>query len=174
MGKSLKHRLWIISGASGVGKSTWIANHKKFFDDSVEIISRDAIRFNLLKDEDDYFGKENEVWAEFVKQAKFSLEKNIDTILDATHLNEKSRAKILRALGTSLKNISVNVIAFEADINWCINNNNKREGRAYVPETAIKNLYASFTEPEYEEGFDNIYIVRMPDTSMIKKEKSYG
>lgn len=173
MGKSLKHRLWIISGASGVGKSTWIAEHKNFFDNSVEIISRDAIRFNLLKDEDDYFEKENEVWAEFVKQAKFSLEKNVDTILDATHLNEKSRAKILRALGSSLKDIIVNVIAFEADVKWCIDNNEKRKGRAYVPLSVIRRFHISFTEPEYEEGFDNIYIVRMPDTSMIKKEKSY-
>lgn len=171
MEKSLKHKLWIISGPTGVGKSTWIAEHKNFFNDSFEIISRDEIRFNLLEDGDDYFGKENEVWTEFVNRAKISLEKNVNTVLDATHLNESSRAKILRALGSSLKDIIVNVIAFEANVKWCIDNNEKRKGRAYVPLSVIKRFHTSFTEPEYEEGFDNIYIVRMPDTSMIKKEK---
>ena len=39
--------IWILSGAPGSGKSTWV--HKNYLPNSL-IISRDQIRFNMLKD----------------------------------------------------------------------------------------------------------------------------
>ena len=89
--------LWLMCGIPGSGKSTWIREHEKYFEPSYKVISRDEIRFSMLGENDDYFSKEKEVWDEYVKQAKDSLSKNDDTILDATHLNEASRTKILRA-----------------------------------------------------------------------------
>ena len=53
--ESLK-TIWILSGAPGSGKSTWV--HKNCLPNSL-IISRDQIRFNMLKDSDDYFKYEN-------------------------------------------------------------------------------------------------------------------
>lgn len=175
MEKSLNKKLWVLCGASGVGKSTWINKHSNMFTGSWEIISRDVIRFSLLKEGDEYFSKEDEVWAEFIDWIKTSLERSDNTIVDATHLNAKSRMKLLRALGSSLKNITINAIAFEAPLEWCIHNNNQREGRAYVPLSTLKRLYVCYEEPDYEEGFDNIYIIKtnVSENNIIKKECPY-
>lgn len=158
MVKSQKNRLWLLAGVPGAGKSTWVNNHKHFFSDKMKIISRDAIRFSLLKDTDEYFSKEKEVWKEFVKQAIESLSENVDTIIDATHLNEASRGKILRALKDCLTNVEINIIVINTPLNVALERNELREGRAYVPPTAIKNMWTQMTTPSTVEGFDNIYI----------------
>lgn len=176
MEKSLNKKLWVLCGAPGVGKSTWINKHSNIFTGSWEIVSRDVIRFSLLKEDDEYFSKEDEVWAEFIDWIKTSLERNDNTIVDATHLNARSRMKLLRALGSSLKNIIINTIAFEAPLEWCIHNNNQREDRAYVPLSVLKRLYICYEQPRYEEGFDNIYIIKMnvSENNIIKEENPYG
>ena len=55
--------LYISCGVPGSGKSTFLKNHTK---PNEAIISRDEIRFNLLKDGEDYFSHENEVFDKFV------------------------------------------------------------------------------------------------------------
>ena len=42
-----------------------------------------------------------------------------------------------------------------------------REGRAFVPETAIRNMFSNFSIPAFEEGFDNIYIYRQNKNKVI-------
>jgi len=158
MDKLRKHRLWLMCGIPGSGKSTWIKTHKHYFSENMAIISRDAIRFALLGEKDAYFSKEKEVWAEYINQSINSLENNTDTILDATHINESSRGKILRALGEHLKDVEINAILINTDVKTAIERNNLREGLALVPETAIKNMYSQLTFPTLEEGFDHIYI----------------
>lgn len=166
MEKLKKSKLWVMVGAPGSGKSYWILNHIDFFTGSVDIISRDIIRFNLLKDDDDYFAKEKEVFQSFVNQIKNSLEKNNHTIADATHLNGNSRGKLLRALGDALKDVEINAIVIDTCLAKCIEQNNLRQGRKKVPETALRNMFSSITLPDFEEGFDNIYIYRKVDNKI--------
>ena len=54
-----------MTGIPGAGKSSWLENN--FVEDRDYIISRDAIRFSMLKDSDEYFAKEDEVFKTFVK-----------------------------------------------------------------------------------------------------------
>ena len=147
-----------MCGIPGSGKSTWIQNHKAFFSDSCQIISRDQIRFALLGDNDDYFSKEGTVWAKYVNQSRASLKNNVDTILDATHLNESSRAKILTALKGSLNNVEINIIVINPGLEVSLKQNEMREGRSYVPQSAIRRMNSQLTIPTLEEGFDHIYI----------------
>ena len=154
------HNLYLMCGVPGSGKSTWLKNNESSFDPSHAIISRDAIRFNLIKEGEEYFSKEDEVWREFVEQAKESLANNVDTILDATHLNIGSRTKILRALKDSLKGVHVNAIIIHSSLDTCLEQNEQREGLAKVPRGVIRRMYHSFTLPELEEGFDQIYIIK--------------
>lgn len=163
MEKLKKSKLYLLGGIPGLGKSTWIKNHEQFFEGTVKVISRDQIRFSLLKDGDEYFSKEGEVWTEYVNQAIKSLKENDNTILDATHLNFNSRNKIIRALGKNLKDIDVNIIFFIGDLALALKRNAQRTGRALVPESTIINMYHSIDLPSYElePYLDNLYIVNM-------------
>ena len=155
----MKHRLWLMSGVPGSGKSTWIQEHLSYFAEDMKVISRDAIRFSMVSEKENYFSKETEVFKEFVAQAVDSLSKNIDTLLDATHINEGSRSKILRALGENLKDVEVNIIVINADLDTALGQNELRKGnRTYVPRGAIRRMFLQKTLPTIEEGFDNIYI----------------
>lgn len=171
MEKLKRKKLWLTAGIPGLGKSTWIQNHKDKFAGSVEVISRDQIRFSMLKEGEDYFAHEKSVWTKYVNEALRSLKYNENTILDATHLNEASRAKILRALGNSLKNTEVNIILFKGSVNTAIERNSKREGLSYVPESAIRRMNSQVSTPSRDEGFDNIYIINVDkNDEIIKKE----
>lgn len=167
--KKLK-RLILMVGIPGSGKSTWLANHEQALNPKHTIISRDVIRFALVKEGEEYFSKEKEVWAEYVTLAKKSLTENEDTVLDATHLNEASRGKIMRELKDYLKGVSIEAVVMLPGLKTAIAQNDMREGRSHVPESVIKRMNSSFTIPTFEEGFDRIYLVRKAGTFIMEKE----
>lgn len=169
MAQLRKSKLWMTGGIPGLGKSTWIKNHLSTFSGRTKIISRDEIRFSLLKDNEDYFSKEKEVWTEFIKQIKKSLKENDNTIIDATHLNERSRAKVLRAIGADLKNVEINIIFFVGSSDLAIARNKNRTGRSLVPESTIKNMATQVSIPDFNEGFTNIYIIKAENNQIIKR-----
>lgn len=155
-------------GIPGIGKSTWIKNHKMKFPGKTQIVSRDSIRFSLLKEGEDYFAHENKVWKLYVDQAKFSIDINDNTILDATHLNEASRSKILLALGDYLKKVDeVNIIYFVGSIHTALKRNCKREGLGLVPVSTIRRMKTQITDPSYKEGFDRIFYVNVDKNDEI-------
>ena len=169
MEKSEK-KLILMVGVPGSGKSTWIQNHEYAFKPNHRIISRDEIRFSMLKDGEDYFAHENEVWNEFVREVRQSLAECDETYVDATHLNEASRTKILRALGKSLKSVKLAAITFKIPLQTCLDRNENRKGLAYVPPTAIRRMNSQLTIPSFDEGFDEIYIYKDNHLTKLVKE----
>ena len=165
MDKQKKVKLWLMVGIPGSGKSTWIQNHENCFAKDHAIISRDKIRFSLLQENDDYFSKEKEVWTQYVAEIKESLKFNTDTILDATHLNEASRGKVLNSLKNYLNDVEINAIVINSGLQTAIKQNNMREGREFVPISAIRRMNSSMTIPSIIEGFDNIYIYNNNNSS---------
>ena len=130
----VKSKLYLLMGAPGSGKSTYLKN--RFSQLPTAVISRDAIRFSLVKEDEEYFSKEKEVYTEFINQIKEALNFNSEVFADATHLNEISRAKTLRSLGESLKDVEVNVIWVRVPVQVAIKRNENRIGtRAYVPQS---------------------------------------
>ena len=109
-------------------KSTFIKEHNK---DNYKVISRDAIRFSLLKDNEDYFAHENEVYNIFVNTTKEELGKGNNVVADATFLNKNARVRFLRALGHSLEDTKVTAIMMKTPLDVCLERNEQREGRAY-------------------------------------------
>ena len=152
-----KSKLFLLMGAPGSGKSTYLSNHIKNHEGVV--ISRDIIRFSLVSEDEEYFSKENEVYDLFIRAIANALKFNKKVYADATHLNEFSRAKTLRSLGKILKDVEVNIIWVRVPLKVAITQNEFRQGtRAYVPESVIRRMYSQATMPSKEEGFEHIYI----------------
>ena len=60
--------LYILCGPSGCGKSTWSHQYIAFEDalgNDIRYVSRDEIRFSIIKEEEDYFSHEKEVFKTF-------------------------------------------------------------------------------------------------------------
>lgn len=151
--------LYVMCGCPGLGKSTWIVKNLHKFKGYTAVVSRDAIRFSLLHEGEDYFARENEVYAKFINDIKFGLENADNVIADATHLNEASRTKLLRKLGASLKNVEIIAIVLKGSLELALERNeNRKDTLSYVPEDVIRNMYRRFTMPRFIEGFHKIII----------------
>ena len=142
-----KKKVWLLSGIPGSGKSTWART--KLYEAGGIWCSRDAIRFEMIKEDEEYFSRENEVFIEWIRQINEALMNPMveNVYVDATHLNDKSRNKTLnRLIKDNIENI-YNVV-FNIPLDVCIQRNNKRFGRSCVPEDVIKNMYKSFSMPK--------------------------
>lgn len=141
-----------MCGPSGAGKSTWvkqqIANAKNCIH-----ISRDEVRFSIVKDDEDYFSHENEVFDEFIRQINEGL-KNYDTVFaDATHMSEKARNKTLDRL--NLDGVDLYAVDFNIPVEICLDQNEKRRGvgRTYVPRSVIRRMAAQYQPPTDTEKY---------------------
>lgn len=151
------NKLYMMVGIPGSGKSTWILNHQAKFKRPYKVVSRDQIRFSLVGEDEEYFSKEKEVFEKFVEAIKEGLDSDLDVYADATHLNEASRSKLLRALGTSLKGVKVEAIVIRPSFDTIVKQNAQRSGREFVPLSVIRRMNYQFTMPTEEEGFDRIW-----------------
>lgn len=144
------NNLYILIGAPGCGKSTW-AKEKKALGWSV--VSRDEIRYTYLKNNEEFFSHEKEVFDTFVNALAASVLSNKNTVADATHLNESSRAKLLQALATKLPSSFYNIIFiyFDTSYTTCFRRNASRQGRAHVPEKELSSMFAAQSFPSYNE-----------------------
>lgn len=140
--------LWIPVGIPGAGKSTYLA-------DTIVKVSRDAIRFSLLKEGEDYFAHEDKVWELFVQTIQERLNEGWDRVYaDATHLNRAARKKLMNAL--DLEGVEVNCLYFNTPLDVALERNDKRTGRALVPRSVIRRMYNQLEKPTHDEGFTKI------------------
>lgn len=155
----MKHKqVYIMSGAPGCGKSTYIA--KQIAENGGIHISRDAVRFANLKEGEYYFVREDEVFKKFVDAANAAIdnENGPDNIyVDATHLNFNSRNKILKRL--HLNNADVNVVSFQVPLETCLERNAKRDGRSFVPVSAVRRMWYQQTDPATDGCSDHYNII---------------
>lgn len=132
--------LYISCGIPGSGKTTFLKNH---IANGEVIVSRDDIRFSLLKEGEDYFSHEDQVFNIFIEKIAKGLNSGHNVYADATHLNRASRAKLLRALYMKNENFVKNVqaIFFNVPVATCIQRNENRKGtESYVPVPTIRKM----------------------------------
>lgn len=159
-------KLIMMMGIPGAGKTTWIKNN---FPD-VEPISRDKIRFEILDQRGgDYFDYEDEVFEKFIYQIIGSLVVDEIAIADATHLNKKSRAKVLNKVRKFADEIEC--IWIDVDIETAFAQNDQREGRAWVKHGIIRRMFFSLEAPEFDEGFDAITRIWKDEKTTVRKER---
>ena len=149
----MKKTLYILIGPAGSGKTTWIREHAT--PGTSAHISRDRIRFSMVKEDEYYFSREKEVYMEFVRQICRALAydtKWVDEIyIDATHLTKKSREKIIREIDSFCPDYDLIAVIIKPELEQCIEQNAQRKGREFVPETVIHNMYKSFQHPYYDD-----------------------
>ena len=150
--------LYIMCGPAGSGKSTWVRNHAK---PGVSAhISRDKVRFSMLKEGEHYFSREDDVYAEFCKQIGDALNCPWveEVYADATHLTQKARKLLFDTINYDLFSIKVIPVVVKPELATILAQNAQRIGRENVPERVITNMYNSFQDPwEDEIEYTDIY-----------------
>lgn len=151
--------LYIMVGCPRSGKSTY-ANNLAEKNSNMVVVSRDVIRFSMISEEDEYFSKEDAVFKEFTRQIDEHLAKGEDVIADATHLNRKSRYKLIKNLKAEPDKI--NVIYVNTPLNICQARNTERKGtRSFVPKETVERMFYSIEEPDKkrESWIDSIIVI---------------
>ena len=165
-----QQKVLITCGPSGSGKSTWLIKQMRPLEDIC--ISRDNIRFMLLKDGEDYFTHENKVKNIFYSAIRSNTftSKDFDTVfVDATHLTPKSRRLTTNHIPPDTYKIAV---SFEVPVEVALERNAQRTGRALVPESVIRNMHCQYIKPTIEEGFDEVW--HIDEEGNIRKEFKNG
>lgn len=140
--------LWLMCGVAGSGK-TWFAKNKLMKGYGWDYISRDEVRFSMIKDGEEYFSHETAVFNEFVEKIAIALDWGHDNVIaDATHLNWGSRRKLLKALSKScvLEDVDVIPVVIDAKLGDILERNKLRDGRARVPEETIRRMYRNISD----------------------------
>lgn len=145
-------KLIIMCGVPGSGKSTWA---KDFVTkNNAIIVSRDEIRYSILKEGEDYFSHENEVTANFYSKINACLASGDYeyVIADATHNTVKARNSMLDNI--NMKNVEhIIPVNFNISIDQCIKQNRQRTGLARVPDHVIERMYRFHQDPTFHEKY---------------------
>ena len=145
----MSKNLYIVMGLPGSGKSTWLKEH---LNDPV-IVSRDEVRFSMPGENSKYFDNEKKVFSKYVNTIQEYLDSsnNIDVYADATHINQKSRNKLLNKL--NLKDVNINILYINTPVEECIKRNNNREGLEKVSEKVIRDFNERLEVPTHNEKY---------------------
>jgi predicted kinase len=138
--------LIIFVGLQGSGKSTF---YRTYFAQTHELVSKDLFTNNKNK---------NRRQAQLIENA---LQEGRSVVVDNTNPSIEERAALMR-LG---RQYGAEIVGyyFDATVKQCLERNKQREGKARVPVVAIYTTAKKLVLPNYEEGFDKLYAVRIMD-----------
>ena len=161
--------LYLMCGVPGCGKSTFLKSIIK--PNNSVIISRDAIRFSIVKPDEEYFSHEDEVLEIFWNQINEALAANKTVYVDQTSLTPRARKWLLQHI-TGYEH--ANLIWIDEDLETCLERNEKRKGtRAYVPRGVIRRMFSQFIEPSLEEGFYRIFRYNSKENKLTYKGEPF-
>lgn len=165
--------LWLMCGVPGVGKS-WFAKNQLMRPGWV-YISRDEIRFSIVKNEEEYFSHEKEVFRKFAERIAAALIWDTDDVVaDATHLNWGSRRKLIQAIKqyAFMENVQIIPVVVTASLETCLKRNAMRTGREFVPKGVIRRMSYQLTDPK-NDPYKYTAIMRVTNEQEIKEVLTY-
>ena len=154
-------RLFIMCGLPASGKSTFARQFIR--DNDIRYVSRDEIRFSMVKENEEYFSREKEVFKKFAGTIAQTLIDGFDVIADATHLNRISRDKLIRAIDQYTTKYTITYIVLETSLETCMKRNALREGWARVPGSVMKSMAENWeditiSEKSYDRYEGTLYL----------------
>lgn len=162
--------LFLMCGVPGCGKSTFL---NKVRHTTAVVVSRDEIRFSIVKPDEEYFSHENETLEIFWNKINEALAANKDVFVDQTSLTPRSRKWLLEHVtGYDFSH----VIWIDEDLETCLKRNKMRHGtRAFVPEQTIQRMSKQFVKPSCKEGFNYIFRYNNKENKMtcIEERSSF-
>ncbi|EAY25419.1 bifunctional polynucleotide phosphatase/kinase family protein [Microscilla marina] len=130
----------IFTGIQATGKSTFYK--QKFFDSHVHI-SLDLLRTRHRE----------KVFLDACLQTQQSF------VIDNTNPTRQNRQQYIML--AKAKSYEIIGYYFESKIKDAITRNNLRSGKALIPEKGIKGTYNRLEVPSLDEGFDQLFYVRL-------------
>lgn len=82
-------------------------------------------------------------------------------VVDNTNLTKEERSPLIEL--TKARKYKVVGYYFSSSIEESLNRNEKREGKERIPDIAIKGSYSKLELPSYEEGFDELFYVKIEE-----------
>ena len=148
-------KLILLVGIPGSGKTTYAKKYIEKESNTLHL-SSDTIRKELYGDES-IQGNPAEVFSLMQKRAVEALNEGHDVLYDATNVTRKDRASII---GICPKFAKIKAHIIWAPIETCIERDAARERT--VGKAVIDKMLKRFQAPYYDEGIDEIKIVK-PD-----------
>ena len=147
-------KLYVLRGAPGAGKSTWIKLH----DLEWYTICPDELRIlfsSMEKQEDGHYKISQKhdkiVWETFDKILNYRMSIGILTVIDATSSHTKdlnTYKKLSDQYGYEMIVVDFTSVPLET----CLAQNRKRASYKWVPDEVIKNIYSRFATQQIPEG----------------------
>lgn len=153
-------KLILLVGIPGSGKTTYAKNYPE---EAIHL-SSDSIRAELYGDES-IQGNPVEIFSLMRKRAVDALNDGHSVIYDATNITRKDRASIIDACPKFVK-IEAHIIW--APIEECIKRDSARDRT--VGKEVIDRMLKRFQAPYYDEGIDEIEIIRPDDFNYSEYE----